>query len=118
MKIFKGYVKNHYRPKASMIKRSIAEESIDFCSEYISKANPIGLLANSWHHRCSTSKCLRGVHIVSKSRSLVLQAHLHILNSTYEVIPHIDANNAIVKANNPRQPEKWVLMEHNRTFMP
>jgi len=23
-----------------------------------------------------------------------------------------------VKANNPRQAEKWVLMEHNRTFMP
>jgi len=23
-----------------------------------------------------------------------------------------------VKVNNPRQPEKWVLMEHNRTFMP
>jgi len=32
MKILKGYVKNHYRPKASMIERYIAEESIEFCS--------------------------------------------------------------------------------------
>jgi len=79
----------------------------------MSKANPIGLPANSWHHRRSTSKCLRGVNIVSKSRLEVLQAHLYILNNTDEVIPYIEAHKAIVKANNLRQVEKWVLMEHN-----
>ena len=84
----------------------------------MSKANAIGLPANSWHHRRSTSKCLRGVNIVSKSRSEVLQAHLYILNNTNEVIAYIEAHKAIVKANNPRQAEKWVLMEHNTTFMP
>ena len=101
-----------------MIERYIAKESIEFCSEYMTKANPIGLPANSWHHRRSTSKCLHGVNIVSKSRSEVLQTHLYILNNTEEVIPYIEAHKAIVKANNPRQAEKWVLMEHNRTFMP
>jgi len=67
MKILKGYVKNHYHPEALMIERYIAEESIEFCSEYMSKANPIGLPANSWHYRRSTSKYLHGVNIVSKS---------------------------------------------------
>jgi len=62
-----GYVKNHYCPEASMIEWYIAEESIEFCSEYMSKENPIGLPANSWHHRRSTSKCLRGMNIVRKS---------------------------------------------------
>jgi len=47
MKILKGYVKNHYCPEASMIERYIAEESTEFCLEYMSKANPIGLPANS-----------------------------------------------------------------------
>jgi len=84
----------------------------------MSRANPIGLPANSLHHRRSTSKCLRGVHVVSKSRLEVLQAHLYILNNIEEIIPYIDAHKAILKANNPRQPEKWVLIEHNRTFMP
>ena len=79
----------------------------------MSKENPIGLPANSWYHKHSTSKCLHGVNIVSKSRSEVLQAHLYILNNTYEVIPYIKAHKAIVKANNPRQAEKWVLMEPN-----
>jgi len=118
MKILKGYVKNHYRPEALMIERYTTEESIEFCLQCMSKENPIGLPANSWHHRRSTSKCLHGVHIVSKSRSEFLQGHLYILNNTNEVIPYIDAHKAIVKENNPRQPEKWVLMEHNRTFVP
>jgi len=107
MKILKGYVKNHYHQEASMIERYTAEGSIEFCSKYMSKANPIDLPANSWHHRHSTCKCLHGVHVVSKSRSKVLQAHLYILNNTYEVIPYTNAHKAIVKANNPRQPEKW-----------
>ena len=47
-----------------------------------------------------------------------MQAHLYIWNNTDEVIPYIEAHKAIVKANNPRQAEKWVLMEHNGTFMP
>jgi len=47
-----------------------------------------------------------------------LQAHFYIFNNTYEVIPYIEAQKAILKANNPRQAEKWVLMEHNRTFIP
>ena len=47
-----------------------------------------------------------------------MQAHFYILNNTNEVIPYIYANKAILKANNPRQPEIWVLMEHNRTFIP
>ena len=32
MKILKRYVKNHYRPKASMIERYIDEENIEFFS--------------------------------------------------------------------------------------
>ena len=40
------------------------------------------------------------------------------MNNTNEVIPYINAHKVVVKANNTRQPEKWVLMEHNRSFMP
>jgi len=43
MKILKGYAKNQYRPKASMIESYIAEESVEFCSDYVAKAKPIGV---------------------------------------------------------------------------
>jgi len=39
------------------------------------------------------------------------------LNNTDKVIPYIEAHKSIVEENKPRQAEKWVLMEHNRTFM-
>jgi len=43
MKILKGYVKNQYRPKASMIERYIAKESVEFCSNYMAKVKSIGV---------------------------------------------------------------------------
>jgi len=43
MKILKDYLKNQYHSEASMIKRYIVEESIEFCSEYMSKENFIGV---------------------------------------------------------------------------
>jgi len=35
MKILKGYVKNQYHAETSMIWWYIAEESIEFCSDYM-----------------------------------------------------------------------------------
>ena len=37
IKIFKGYTKNLHHPEASIVERYIAEEAIEFCSEYIEK---------------------------------------------------------------------------------
>ncbi|XP_068466379.1 uncharacterized protein [Phaseolus vulgaris] len=117
MKILKGYVKNQCRPEASIIERYISEESIEFCSEYMSKAKCIGVPEKGWHSRRFISKSSRGVHVISKSREEVLQAHLYILNNTDEVLPYLDTHKDIVKYKNPRQSEKWVLIEHNKTFM-
>ncbi|KAG2371826.1 uncharacterized protein HKW66_Vig0239470 [Vigna angularis] len=117
MKILKGYVKNQYRPEGSMIERYIAEESIEFCSEYMAKANPIGVPRTSWLSRYSTSKSIRGVNVVTKSREELMQAHLYILNNTDEVIPFLEAHKVVVRDKYPRQSEKWQLMEHNRTFL-
>ncbi|XP_020239246.1 uncharacterized protein LOC109818226 [Cajanus cajan] len=43
MKILKGYSKNPYRPEASIVERYIAEEAIEFCLYYMSKAKPVGI---------------------------------------------------------------------------
>ena len=44
MKILKGYIKNLHHPEASIVKRYIVEEAIEFCLEYIEKEKPVGLL--------------------------------------------------------------------------
>ena len=43
MKVLKGYTKNQYRPEASIVERYVAEESIEFCSQYIETVQSIGL---------------------------------------------------------------------------
>jgi len=59
-KILKGYVKKLLL-SINFIERYIKEESIQFCLEYMSKANLIGLPAKSWHNKHLISKCLHGV---------------------------------------------------------
>ena len=88
MKILKGYVKNQYRPEASIIERYIAEEAIEFCSSYMPSCEPIGVPKTRHEGKCE-GKGVRGVKIQSVSRKLVDQAHLYILNNTVEVIPYI-----------------------------
>ena len=92
MKILKGYVKNQCRPEASIIERYILEESIEFCSEYLSKAKCIGVPKKCWYSCRLISKSSKGLHVISKSREEVLQAHLYILNNTDGVLPYLLSN--------------------------
>jgi len=82
MKILKGYVKNQCRPEASIIERYISEEFIEFCSEYLSKSKYIGVPKKCWHSHRLISNSSKGVHVISKSKEKVLQAHLYILINT------------------------------------
>ncbi|XP_027915074.1 uncharacterized protein LOC114174430 [Vigna unguiculata] len=51
MKILKGYVKNQYRPEASIVERYIAEEAIEFCTDYLSQVEAIGVPKSRYHER-------------------------------------------------------------------
>ena len=39
MKVLKGYSNNPYRPEASIVKRYLVEEAIDFCKPYLKKGD-------------------------------------------------------------------------------
>ena len=66
MKILKGYTKNLHHPKASIVERYIAEEAIEFFSEYIEKAKPVGFL-ESQHDGRVGGKGSRGLHVITPS---------------------------------------------------
>ena len=44
LKVLKGYTKNQYKPEASIIERYVAEEAIEFCTQYIDSLEFVGLL--------------------------------------------------------------------------
>ncbi|XP_068472457.1 uncharacterized protein [Phaseolus vulgaris] len=116
MKILKGYVKNQYRPEASIVERYIAEEAIEFCTEYLSEVEAIRV-PKSRYHGIGVGKGTRSAKVITLTRDEVLQAHFYILNNTKEVIPYLNAHKDIVKRKNPRMPEKWVINEHNKSFL-
>ena len=78
MKILKGYTKNLHCPKASIVERYIVEEVIEFCSEYIEKAKPVGL-SESWHDEKVGGNGSRGLHVITPTAQDLLQAHLYVL---------------------------------------
>jgi len=43
MKMLKRNVKNQHRLKASIVERYVAEKAIEFCNDYLSEVEPIGL---------------------------------------------------------------------------
>ena len=96
MKILKGYTKNLHRPEASIVERYIAEEAIEFCSEYIEKDKPVGL-PKSRHDDRVGGKGLRGLHVITPSLEDLLQAHLYVLNNNNEVLTYILKHEALVK---------------------
>ena len=51
MKILKGYIKNLHHLETSIVERYIVEEAIEFCSEYIEKEKPVGLLKSQHYER-------------------------------------------------------------------
>ena len=115
MKILKGYTKNLYRPEASIVERYIAEEAIEFCSEYLEKAKAVGL-PECRHDDRVGGKGSRGLQVITPSVEDLLQAHLYVLNNNNEVLPYIVKHEALVKQNNPKMSKNWALKKHNKTF--
>ena len=112
MKIFKGYVKNPYRPEASIVERYIAKEAIELCTMYMSEVDVIGIPRSRYEGRKEGN-----ASIVRKDQQQVLQAHLYILNNIDDVLPYIDEHKMFLKTMSPRANEKWLLNEHNKTFL-
>jgi len=115
MKILKGYTKNLHHPEASIVERYIAEEAIEFCSEYIEKDKPVGL-PKSRHDDRVGGKGLRGLHVITPSLEDLLQAHLYVLNNNNEVLTYILHHEGLVKQSNPKMSKNWVLKKHNKIF--
>ena len=84
MKVLKGYTKNQYHPKASIVERYIAKECIEFCSHYIKTVKSVGL-PETRHDRTWGGKGTRGYNVVTMTRQEVSQAHLYVLNNTISI---------------------------------
>ncbi|XP_019163187.1 PREDICTED: uncharacterized protein LOC109159542 [Ipomoea nil] len=116
MKVLKGYVRNQYRPEASIVESYIAEEVTEFCTEYLAGVEAIGL-SKYRHEGRSAGKGTRGRKVAGMPHEDIEEAHLYILHNTSEVEPYLDEYKPLFKEQNPRKTDMWIVSEHNRTFI-
>ncbi|KAI5411415.1 hypothetical protein KIW84_056483 [Lathyrus oleraceus] len=117
MKILKGYVKNRSRPEGCMVERYIIEEAIEFCTEYLSNVQSIGLPKSQLVEK-KEGKNLIGNKIVAVSRVERDQVHLYVLHNENEVEPYVEIHKDVLRGLNPNRNENWIVREHNRCFIP
>ena len=90
MKVLKGYVRNHNRPEGCIAECYIAEEALEFCTEYLSGMDAIGIpssMKDEW--KCG-KPLLGGRAITIHDYKLVEQAHHYVLQNTTIVQPFIE----------------------------
>ncbi|WP_240450275.1 DUF4218 domain-containing protein, partial [Streptomyces sp. S1] len=114
MKVLKGYVKNRNRAEGCIVESYIAEESVEFCSEYLSTAEAIGLPKSTnfdWKRL--------SVGVPSQvNRCEWEKACLYTVHNRVEVEPFIELHLHEIRDRNPRRGrnEKLIHDDHNRTF--
>jgi hypothetical protein len=83
MKTLKGYVRNHYRPEGCIAECYVAEEALEFCTDYLKNTKSIGNTYERVDERNRTGKPLSGSTMEVVDSKLLNEAHLYVLrNST------------------------------------
>ena len=98
MKVLKGYVRNRNCPEGCIAECYIAEEAVEFCSEYLSGVETIGIPAvrnNTTNNAASLNLITKGRPIlggtlVDVDNAMWSQAHFYVLQNTAEVEPYIE----------------------------
>ena len=90
MKVLKSYVRNANRPEGSMVQSYVAEEAIEFCSEYLRGTRVIGLAYDDEDEHLNVTRGISGGSIVTVARKLLNKAHRNVLQNSNDVQPYIE----------------------------
>ena len=114
MKILKGYVRNRHRPEGCIIECYIAEEAVEFCSEYLANARTIGVPKGIEERIESRS----GFKVIPTDYKTLCEAHYYVLQNTTVVDPYMCEHLSFVRTLHPMKAknEKWLQVEHKRSF--
>ena len=89
MKVLKSYVRNRNRPKGCIVECYITEEAIEFCTEYLSNVDTIGIpIDPRIDHKIG--KPLPGSYVMKVDPIVLFQAHHYVLENTTIVQPYFE----------------------------
>ena len=88
MKVLKNYVRNRHRPEGCLAESYIVEEAIEFCSDFLSRIDPVGLGINILDASLDNSSFGRPLSSRVSFRpkqDLLYQDHRYVLANTIDV---------------------------------
>ena len=88
MKVLKGYVRNRTRREGCIAECYIVEKGIEFCTEYLSNMDAIGIPSSSNIDQ-KVGAPIFGGHTMKVDSNVWLQAHHYVLENTSIVQPYI-----------------------------
>jgi len=112
----KGLVRSRSRPEGSIVEGYVAQEVIEFYSDYLAGIDPIGLPTSRHEGRLQGAGTI-GYKLVKVTYDLQQKAHLKILQHLADVAPYVIKHLAELREQNPWKGENWILNEHNRKFI-
>ncbi|XP_074572618.1 uncharacterized protein LOC141829097 [Curcuma longa] len=115
MRTLKGYVRNRNRPEGCMAECYIAEEAVEFCSEFLSNMNTIGIPSKHRETMLTKSLSCANVHVCCHEEWE--QAHRYVLENDTEVDPYIREHMTHLKQKYPMKGAKWLQDKHHRSFI-
>ncbi|XP_039034840.1 uncharacterized protein LOC120171121 [Hibiscus syriacus] len=119
IKKLKDYVQNHNRPEGCIAECYVAEEALEFCSDYLKNMKSIVNPHERTDERIRTGKPLSRGTVKVVDAKLLDEAHLYVLRNTADVEPYIEQHMLELNDHNPRasRNSKWLQTQHNQTFI-
>ncbi|XP_071704533.1 uncharacterized protein [Rutidosis leptorrhynchoides] len=115
MGILKGYVRNHNRPKGSIVEGYASEEVIEFCTNYMDGFKSVGIPQSRHEGRLSGQGTLG--HKTGYSNVADYQeAHFNVLQHTTSIDPYIQEHMSLLRQQNRKKSAKWLANQHKKTF--
>ncbi|KAL4582074.1 hypothetical protein LXL04_006613 [Taraxacum kok-saghyz] len=115
MGIFKGYVRNRYRPEGSIVEGYVTEEVIEYCSDYLQGVTSIGIPISRHEGRLAGTETIGLKNVIPNREDLQL-AHFTVLQHMTIIAPYINEHKRMLEMANRGRSKRWLITEHNKTF--
>ncbi|GJU13322.1 putative transposon, En/Spm-like protein [Tanacetum coccineum] len=117
MKVIKGHVRNRNKPEGCIAEETIAEETIEFFSEYHKSMETIGIPPDK--HKTDENeegKPLSADKSSEVSVELFQKAHLYVIQNTNEIVSYIERHKQVLKTENLGKRIAFLENEHSKSF--
>ncbi|GJU57314.1 retrovirus-related pol polyprotein from transposon TNT 1-94 [Tanacetum coccineum] len=117
MKVIKRHVRNRNRPEGCIAEETIAEETIEFFSEYHKTKKTISIPPDKHvTNENEDEKPLSAGKSSEVSGEVFQKAHLYVIQNTDEIVPYIERHKQVLKTKNPGKRIALLENEHSKSF--